>query len=137
MLLSSCIHFCMVSLFKALGRLLKALEALFRDGLHSREHLLVGGDRSAEEAQVGLGDLGISLLFPLLKQGTCILHVALEQRDRTLKDTLGVLQVTCLSCNETLCQYLAIAGILFLRIKYGFCDGLFFGCHRVIILCVW
>jgi hypothetical protein len=63
MLLSSSIHFCMVSLFKALGRLLKALEALFRDGLHSPEHLLVGGDRSAEEAQVGLGDLGISLLF--------------------------------------------------------------------------
>jgi hypothetical protein len=89
-------------LLKALGCLLKALQALSRGGLHHFERLLIGGERNAEEVQVGPASPGnplllLRLLFLLLQQGTRTLHMALEQLHSTLKDALSILQVALLS----------------------------------------
>ena len=86
------------------------LEVVF----HTLEHLLIRSERSAEEVHVGLGDLGIPLLSPLFHQGACIFHMALEQCNRTLKDTLGILEVACLDLGEMFCHCLGSVSVFVL-----------------------
>lgn len=67
--------------------------------------------------------------LPLLQEGTRTLHMVFEQRDRTLKDALSILQIALLGGSKTLCQRLVglaesfdwtCGRFLFLFVCHGF-----------------